>query len=89
MNNKIVGERDTSMEELQYIYPSKLFYEFCKKAVNYYENGKQAVQGIALVWIGFKLHPQYHPYIWYFGLENDNYPPIFPLTKSGEPVPIC
>ena len=30
------------MEELQYIYPSKLFYEFCKKAVNYYENGKQA-----------------------------------------------
>ena len=33
---------NTLMEELQYVYPTKLLYEFSKKAVNYYENGKQA-----------------------------------------------
>ena len=42
MSNKTVEERDTLMEELQYVYPTKLLNEFCKKAVNYYENGKQA-----------------------------------------------
>ena len=33
---------NTLMEKLQYVYPTKLLYEFSKKAVNYYENGKQA-----------------------------------------------
>ena len=42
MSSKTVEERDTLMEELQYVYPTKLLYEFSKKAVNYYENGKQS-----------------------------------------------
>ena len=42
MSKNTVEDRDTSMEELQYIYPTKLLYEFSKKAVNYYENGKQS-----------------------------------------------
>ena len=42
MSNKPIEERNTLMEELQYVYPTKLLNEFCKKAVNYYENGKQA-----------------------------------------------
>ena len=42
MSKNTVEDRDTSLEELQYIYPTKLLYEFSKKAVNYYENGKQS-----------------------------------------------
>ena len=41
MRNKTIDEIDTSMEELQYVYPTKLLYEFSKRAVNHYENGKQ------------------------------------------------
>ena len=31
----------SSNEQLQYVYPTKLLYEFSKKAINYHENGKQ------------------------------------------------
>ena len=41
MNDKIIEKRDTSIKELQNVYPTKLLYEFSKKAVNYYVNGKQ------------------------------------------------
>ena len=41
MNHEILEETDTSMKELQHVYPTKLLYEFSKKAVNYYVNGKQ------------------------------------------------
>ena len=41
MNDEILEETDTSMKELQHVYPTKLLYEFSKKAVNYYVNGKQ------------------------------------------------
>ena len=42
MSKNTDEDRDTLMEEIQYVYPTKLLYEFSKKAVNYYENGKQA-----------------------------------------------
>ena len=42
MRNKTIDGIEPSMEELQYIYPTKLLYEFSKRAVNHYENGKQA-----------------------------------------------
>ena len=41
MNDEILEETDTSMKDLQHVYPTKLLYEFSKKAVNYYVNGKQ------------------------------------------------
>ena len=40
--NYILGEATLHYEnELDYIYPDSLLYEFSKKAVNHYENGKQ------------------------------------------------
>ena len=36
-----VEKVDSSNEQLQYVYPTKLLYHFSKKAINYYENGKQ------------------------------------------------
>ena len=34
-------EEVNPVEKLQYVYPQNLIYEYVKRAIDYYENGKQ------------------------------------------------
>ena len=55
-----------------------------------FENSKdydtQAVNAIFVNWIGFSLDSSTHPFMKEFDIDRRIFPPIFQLTKSGEPI---
>ena len=55
-----------------------------------HETDKHVVNAVIVLWIGFCLSEQNHPYIEDFEdiIDDSLYPPFFPLTKTGEPVPV-
>lgn len=65
------SEEVIPVEKLQHVYPQNLIYEYVKRAIDYYENGKQ-MELLAYV-IGHKI-----------GNKLIGYELIFPLQMSDK-----
>ena len=55
-----------------------------------HETDRHVVNAVIVLWVGFCLSEQNHLYFEDFDdiIDESLYPPFFPLTKTGEPVPI-